>query len=211
MRMNLKNRKKLKLKFKFMTKKNYFFFLICFFLISIIIGIFFFLYMNSIDKQQVYESLNNYFTLKDSYNYKTILFSNIKNNLKFGIIMWILGISVIGIILNVFLYFGEGFSLGFTISSMFSYYKNKAIVGMFCYLFPTRIIFLLILFILTYNSLKFSYHLIEHLFLKKELDLREKLKSYYKVLIFSLILLFLISILETFLMPFFIKIFTKLQ
>ena len=57
--------------------------------------------------------------------------------------IFILGISVVGILIVLFLYFSEAFSIGFCITSLLNTYKVKGIIAIFCYLFPSKIIYLL--------------------------------------------------------------------
>ncbi len=209
MKMNLKNRKKIDI--NIFTKKNYLIFLISFFIVSIIVGIIFFLYLNTNDKNLVIENINNHFTIPNNYDYLTMLLDSLKNNLFNTIIIWILGISIIGSVYNLNLYFFEGFSLGFTIMGILNIYKFKGILGTILYLFPSKLIYIILMFILTYFSIKFSYNMTEHLFLKKEISLQDKMKNYLKILIICLIISIICSLLEVFVDPFMIKAFTFLM
>lgn len=206
MKMNLKNKKKIDI--NIFTKKNYLIFLISFFIVSIIIGIAFFLYLNMNDKNLIIENINNYFTIDVNYNYLSLLFDSLKNNLFNTIIIWVLGISIIGSVYNLNLYFFEGFSIGFTIMGILNAYKLKGIVGALLFLFPSKLIYMLLMFILTYFSIKFSYNMIENLFLKKEISLQDKMKKYFKILLICVIISVVCSLLEVFVNPIMIKIFT---
>lgn len=209
MRMNLKNRnisKKLKLK---MTSKNLFIFLISLSIVGIILGIIFFYLMSSNDQELVNRVVEAKFKLKDSYNYLEILKKEIISNTYNTVLIWILGISIIGIVGNIIIYFLELFSIGFTISSIISIYKSKSILGIISYLFPTKIIYIVAMFILTYFSIKFSCELIETYFFNKNNDIKGKMRKYFKVLIFIWIIMIGISILNTFIDPIIIKLFTN--
>lgn len=206
MRMNLKNKKKLAK--NLFTKKNYFIFLSSFFIVSIIIGIFFFLYLNSNDKNNMIANINNYFTINNNYNYLNLLLDSLKSNLFNTILIWILGISVLGSLYNLNILFLEGFSIGFIITSIFKAYKFKGLIGSFCFLFPSKIVYVILIFILTYFSTKFSFNIIENLFLKKEVSLIEKMQKYIKILFISLVLSIICSLFEVFISPIMIKLFT---
>lgn len=208
MKMILKNKEKYKI--DLFTKKNYFVFLISFFIVSIVIGIIFFVYINTKDKEILKSNITNYFTLNDNYNYLSLLWESLKNNFFTIILFWLLGISVVGGIIVLFLYFSEGFSLGFTIASIIYTYKYKGIVGAFLYLFPNKIIYIILIFFLTFFSLKFSYELIKSITSKEELNLNVKLKSYSKKLLFFIFIAILCSLLEIFISPLMIKAFTFL-
>ncbi len=211
MKMILKNHNRKKLNINFLTKKSFFIFLISLLLISIISGIGFFLYLNSSDKDILKENINSYFTLADNYDYFKILIDSLKNNIFTLLIFWILGISVIGCFINLFLYFLEGFSIGFSIASIISSYSYKGIIGSLLYLFPSKVVYLLLIFILTFFSCLFSYKLIKGIFLKEEIVFKEEIKKYYKILLVSFIITIICSLFETFINPLMIKFWTFLN
>lgn len=211
MKMNLKKYKNIKINLNIFTKKNYFIFLISLFILSIIIGIIFFCYINTNDKTIISSNIKNYFTIAKDYNYLSTLLDSIKNNIFTVIIIWILGISIIGIFFTIFLYFVEGFTLGFSISSIFFAYKVKGIIGVFSYLFPTKIVYICLLFLLTYYSIKFSYDMINYFFLKKDISLQENMKKYLKMLLLCIIVATICSLLEVFINPLMIKLFSLIN
>lgn len=206
MKMNLKKIKKLDL--NIINKKNYFIFLISFFIVSLIIGIIFFNYLNNNDKEILSSNINSYFTINDSYNYLKVLLESIKNNFLGIVLIILLGISIIGIFLILFLYFAEGFTLGFTISSIIYTYKLKGIIGIISYLIPSKIIYLIMLFILTYFAIRFSYKLFCYFILKKDIDLHEEMHKYLKKGLICLLIGLVCSLLEVFVSPLMIKLFT---
>ena len=210
MKMVLKNKAKFKLKFDVLNKKTYFIFLISLFVTGILSGIIFFVLLNNAGKEEIINNINSYFTLSDNYNYLSILFDNLKNNFLNVFLLWILGISVIGIFIIVFLYFMEGFSMGFIISSIFYSFKYKGIVGSILYLFPGKLLYLLIMFILTFFAGVFSFNLIKNIIKKEEQTLNIHFKKYLKILGLCLILALLVSFLETFITPLMIKVWTIL-
>lgn len=207
MKMNLKKYKNLKINLDIFNKKNYFIFLISLFVLSIIIGIIFYCYVNSNDKTIISNNIKSYFTISNNYDYLNTLFDSIKSNIFTVIIIWLLGISIIGIFFTIFLYFIEGFTIGFSISSIIYTYKIKGIVGIFSYLFPGKILYVALLFILTYFSIKFSYDMINYFFLKKDISLQENMRKYLKVLFICLIISIICSLLEVFIGPLMIKLF----
>ena len=175
-----------------------------------IIGILFYLYLNSEDKQVINKSIEDYFILNKSYNYLNNLKNSILNNTGNNIIIWLLGISVIGIFIIIFIIFSETFSIGFTIASIMGKYKLKGILGIISYLLPSRIIYIFMLFIISYFAIRFSINLIKFLILKKELDLHSFLRRYVKILIICIIIGIVCSLLEVFINPFMIKLFNSL-
>ena len=211
MRMNLKNKsfKKLKIKKVKLSAKNLFIFLLSFSIITIVIGIIFYFLLSSKDKETVNSSITGYFTIKDNYNYVNLLKDNILDNTYDTFLIWILGISVIGVIASVFIYFCELFSIGFTIASIMDVYNVKGLIGVLCYLIPAKICYIIVLFILTFFAIKISYKLIKLCFTKEEVNIKLEISKYFKVLLFSFISMIAISMLTVFIDPLLIKIFTS--
>lgn len=214
MRMNLKgnnNRNKIfNLKKIKLNSRHLFVFLISFSIISIILGIIFYFIMSSSDQETVNSVVANNFKISDNYNYIKILKDSILSNTYNIVLIWLLGISVVGAFASIFIYFCELFSIGFTISSIIATYKSKSIVGILVYLIPSKIVYIIVMFILTYFSIKFSYKIISICFLKNNIDLKKEMHKYFKVLLFSWIVIIGVSLLSTFVDPIFIKAFTKI-
>lgn len=212
MKMNLKNRnlKKIKITKKSLTSKNLFIFLLSLSLITILIGIIFFFLLSESDKETSINSITNYFAIKESYNYLKLLKDSILEMTFNSFLIWVLGISVIGVLGVIFIYFFEMFSIGFTISSIFVKYNSKGIVATISYLFPSRICYLVLLFLLTFFSIRMSYKIIKLCFSKKEINIKAEMNKYIKLLIISFFSIIVISILKVFIDPLLIKIFISI-
>ena len=214
MRMNLKSNSKRNKVFNIknikLNSRNLFAFLISFSIISIILGIVFYFIMSNSDQEMVNSVVANNFKISDNYNYMKILKDSILSNTYNVLLIWILGISVIGIFASVFIYFCELFSIGFTISSIIATYKSKSIVGILVYLIPSKIVYVIAMYILTYFSIKFSYKIIATCFLNSNINIKKEMRKYFKVLLFLWIVIIGISLLNTFVDPIFIKLFTKI-
>ena len=102
------------------------------------------------------------------------------------------------------------FSIGFAIASIFGQYGIKGSVGMLCYLIPSKICYMIVLFLLTFFAIKISYKIIKLCFTKEEINIKEEIRKYFKILLFSFIAMLAISIMEIFIDPLLIKLFTKI-
>lgn len=217
MKMNLKNKElknkafnKLKIKKIKFTSKNLFAFLVSFSVVAFILGIVFYYFLNETDKNLAINNISNYFTIKENYDYLNLIKNSFMENTFNTFLIWILGISVIGVLATVFIYFCEIFSLGFIIASIFGKYSIKGILGTIAYVFPSKICYVVVLFLLTFFAIKISYKLIKLCFSKEEIPIKEEIRKYFKILLFSFIAMIVITLLEVFIDPFLIKIFTKL-
>lgn len=206
--MNLKNKSLKKINKKNLTSKNLFIFLLSLSIITIILGIIFYFLLTDQDKTNSMSIITDNFTIKDKYNYMSLLKDKLLNNTSNTFIIWILGISVIGLIGVIIIYFIEMFSIGFSIGCIFGKYGIKGILATFCYLFPSNICNMIVLFLLTFFAIKMSYKIIKLCFSKEEVNIKIEMKKYMKVLIFSFIAVIFISILEVFISPLLIKLFS---
>lgn len=207
MKLKIKKRKIFRIK---LTSKNLFIFLISFSLITLILGMIFFLFLNSSDRQTAINNVIDYFKVSDNYNYLKLLKNSFLENTFNTFLIWILGISVIGIIATIFIYFCQLFSIGFTIASIFSNYGIKGLFASFVYLFPSRLFYIATLFMLTFFAIKISYKIILLCFSNKDINLKAEVQKYFNVLLYSSIVMLFISVLEVFVEPIFINLFTKI-
>ena len=194
------------------AKKKYIF-LLTISIIGIVVGIIFSNILSNADEKLVYDKLTNYFVnIKDgaSINYLETFFNSIKNNVITLLIVWILGLSIIGLLVNVFILFFKNFILGFSIGSIINIYLYKGILLSIVYIFPHEIFNIIILLLLIYYANNCSVNLFRLLFLKKEVKFNEIMKRYFKIFGLCLGGYLISSIVETFFSPFFIKIFTFL-
>lgn len=194
------------------AKKKYIF-LLTISIIGIIVGVIFSNILSSNDEKLVYGKLTNYFfNVKEgiTINYWETFLNSIKNNTITLFIVWILGLSIIGLFFNNFILFFKNFILGFSIGSIINIYLYKGILLAIVYIFPHEIFNIIILLLLIYYANNCSINLFKLLFLKKEVKFNEIMKRYFKILSLCLGGFLISSLVETFFSPFFIKIFTFL-
>lgn len=211
MKMNLKNKslKKIRLSRIKLTSKNLFIFLVSFSCFTLIIGMLFYYFLNSSDKDLAHNSITSIFGLKESYDYLNLLKNSLLENTFSTFLIWVLGISVIGVLACIFIYFCEMFSIGFTMASIFGEYGIKGIIGNLCYLIPSKVCYLVVVFFLTFFAIKISYKIIKLCFTNEDVRIKEEIRKYFKVLLFSFIAMVAISFMEVFIDPFLIKLFTS--
>ncbi len=142
-------------------------------------------------------------------------FSVFKNsmgiNFSYIIIIWVLGMSIIGIILGIILLFLKGFIFGFSLASFIITYGIKGIILSFIYLIFGQLLNIFLITILTIYSVIFSIKLIKNIFDK---DVNQRLlkfiKNYLIILLICIIMALVSSVSEAFLVPSLIKLVIKL-
>ena len=183
--------------------KNLFIFLLVIVVVGVLSGAVFSTIIDTNDKELVFNYLNDFF---DKVKAKKLSFDNSLINvflftLLYGFFIWILGISVIGFFIVIFLLFLKSFILGFSVGSLIINFKLKGVLYSFVYIFPHQVINILIFMILSGYALIVSFKIIRCFLSKKTLDFRNILNRYIRVLLFSSIILILTSLYEIYLMP----------
>lgn len=182
-------------------------------LLGIISGSIFLVILSSKDKELIVSKINTFMTSIRSNNINNInAFKNaIIENSIYIIIMWILGLSMIGIIINVFLTYLKGFITGFTIGSFIITYKYKGILASLIYVFPTTIINLLITILISVYSFTMTIMLLKSIFNKNNNNsMKGFIRKYFLILLISMGMVLLSSLSESFLLPSMIKLVIKI-
>ena len=193
-------------------KKKYLF-LIIIVIMGFVVGVIFSNILSNEDSKLVTTKITEYFNnLRDDVpiNYLKNLFISLKNNLLYISVIWILGLGVIGLLINNFILFFKSFIIGFSIGSIINIYLYSGLVLSFLYVFPALILNLIVFTIMTYYANLFSIKIFNVLFKKKEFKFNLLMKKYIKIFLYLLIVLVVSSVIETFIMPFGIKLFSFL-
>ncbi len=175
-------------------------FVIC--TVAFIIGVLLPSILNEENRKIIQTSLNSFFDTIKNNQLKTnkLLFKTLTSNIIIDLILWLLGISTIGIPIVIILLGYKSLSLGFTISSIISTYKLNGVIKALIYIVP-NIINLFIFFVISYYSISFSLMLFNYLFRKKEYNKRIIVNRYLKLLVISIIILIFSSVIETYVVP----------
>ena len=188
-------------------------FIICLIVLGLTIGSIFSVIISQNDQNLVIEKIKLFIDNinNNSLNSLIDLKNSISINYLYIIIIWILGMTLIGIPINIFILFFKSFTLGFSLSSFIITYSYKGLLLSSIYLILGQLINIIVLLVLTIYSIMFSSILIKNIF-KNNLhnELPKFLKNYCIILIIVLLVSLISSLSETFLMPTIIKLLIKL-
>lgn len=181
--------------------------------LGIISGSLFLMVLNENDKSEVINEISTFMTNINTNNINNL--NSFKNSLIEGMILiilsWILGMSIIGVIFNIFFIYMKSFTIGFSISSFILVYKYKGILSSLIYVIPSQLINILIILILGVYTLLFSKYLFKMIFLKdKTVNLGKFFKKYVLVFGICIILCVISSLCEAYLLPSLLKVMIKL-
>ena len=155
------------------------------------------LFISNIDTQ----SINNIESFKNS----------IITNLSYSIIIWILGMTIIGIIINIFLLYLKGFIFGFTLSAFILTYSYKGMILSILYTLFGQLLNLVVIMILSIYSIMFTFNFVKQIIKSKyNMNIPKYFKNYSLIFLITIIISLISSISEAFVFPTLIKIIIKL-
>lgn len=174
---------------------------------GIISGSLFGIIIKGEDKTLVSEYINTFFNNinNNGINFVSSFTNSIISNLVFIILVWILGISIIGCPVTIFMYFSKAFSLGFSLASLITNYNFKGILYALVYIIPSQIFFFLGYTLLMIYSVSLSLKLCISIMKKKNIDFKYIMNRYLIVLLITVILVLIGSLFESFVMPYILK------
>ncbi len=192
-----------KLKKNIHINKNLFVFLLVIVIVGVVAGSLFSIIIDTDDKKMVLDYLNSFFdNVKDGkLNYDISIVNTLVFTVGFAFAMWLLGVSVIGFFVVIFMLFMKAFILGFSISSIIASFGFKGVLLALVYAFPHHIINVLVFMLLTAYALIISFKLIKCITSKKPLDLKYIMHRYLVVLGVSIVLLVITSLYEVYIVP----------
>ena len=192
-----------KLKSNIRINKNLFVFLVVIIAVGVASGSVFVTVLNDSDKTMVSDYLNNFLNNLNSnnLNYSGTFINTLIFTLGLAILIWILGISVIGFILILLFLFIKAFALGFSVGSIIINFNFKGILIALAYIVPHHIINLMIYLLISSYALVLSYRLISSFTKKKNFDFKGIFNRYLFILGFSLIILLFSVLYEVYLAP----------
>ncbi len=192
--------------------KNLLIFLLITFIVGLVFGSLFINFITDADKSLLKEQVSTYFSSikklsSDVFGINVFLNESLNNALQL-LIIFILGISMIGVFAVVIILFFKGFMLGTTLSVIILNYQLKGVVGTLLYVFPVMIINILIYVFLSFFALHASIKFLKALFKKDNLNFKTFLGKYLLAFIISIILILIACLLDAYLTPILLKLFT---
>lgn len=193
-----------------MKNKRIFIFITILLIMGFIAGTLYITILSDSDKNLIKDTITNYFTqIKQSkLNYNDIFNNATISNIVYVLGIWLLGISIIGLPIIICLVFYKSFIMGFSITSIIYKYKFKGILLSFTYSFPYQILNIIITSFISLYAIKVSLSIVKMMISKKQINFKRLIKKYFVVLIICLFLSVISSLIEGYVTPNFIKLFS---
>ena len=187
------------------SQRKLYFILIGLALLTFIFGIVFIFLLDSDNLLYIKDNIINYY---NNYNPSlSSFFKSLFNNYIYLVIIFILGISIIGIPFVILMFLFKSFLFGFSFSSLLYSFGFKGLLISLISLIFNKLLYLIILLLMSFYSISFSIKLFKYLFLKKSINFMESMNKYLKVLLISLIVSLIISIFDGFISSYLLKFF----
>ncbi len=177
-------------------QKRLYYILIGLALITFITGILFLFIISNDNKLIINQSIKEYFNQENDKI--ALFFKSLFNNYIYIIAIWTLGISIIGIPLIIILLLFKSFIFGFSISTIVSTFGIKGLLIAVIHTIISNGIYLVIVLLVSFYSISFSIKLFKSLFFKKNIDFKDSINKYIKILLISLTSSIIISIYDSF-------------
>lgn len=186
----------------------YFISIICIF-IGMILGVYYIKYMGQADKNSLYNYLYTFTENITSLNIdsKEVFLRAMKNTIPLSVIIWFLGLTVVGIPIILIIDIIKGFTLGFTISSLINSLGGKGIWMSIIGLIPQNMIYLPSIIFISVVAMKFSLSTIKNRLNKQwNTNIVSKIASYSVVILISVFICFIGFFIEGYFTPSVIKL-----
>ena len=195
-------------------EKNVVLFNLIIFILGLIFGSLFVNFITTEDKGLLIEQLDVYLNSinklsSDVYGIDVFLDNLLNNTIQLSII-FILGISMIGVLIVILILFFKGFMLGTTLSTFILKYKIKGIIGALLYVFPMCIINIFIYIFMSFFAINSCIKFLKALLKKDKLDFKIFLGKYLLSFLVSIMLIIITCLIDAYLTSYLLKLFTFL-
>lgn len=194
----------------FNVDKKTLIFLVIISFIGLLTGSIFMTVLDSSDKLLVSDTLGNFLSNVEPSNYVNTFIESLLLNVISVIFIWILGISIVGFPIAIIFVFIKSFLLSFSLASFIANFKFKGLLLGVIYNFPHNFISLVLFIYLGVYSIRLSIIILNCVIKRKSIDFKSIMNRYLLVLISSLVLVIILSLIETFLMPYLLKIINNM-
>ena len=187
-------------------------FIMILFLLGLIIGSLFTSLISKNDQSVLINKVSIFFNDIKKLSTTVMGFSYFKKDLLSNLIqivlIYVLGLSVIGIIVVIITMFFKGFILGVTLSSIILKYQIKGIIGCILYLLPVYLLKIFLFIFISFFSISASLRFIKGIVKKDAINFKVFLGKYLLSFIISIVLIVILSLLDSYLTPLLLRLFT---
>lgn len=196
----------------FPSKKINFFVIVVLFL-GVISGAIFSNIIDLNDRNLVIDKIELLISNIDKQNINSLIsFKNsIFTNFSYSLVIWVLGLTVLGVLINIFLLYMKGFIFGFSLASFIITYSYKGMMLSILYTFFGQLLNILVVMMLSIYSIMFTINLLKQIIKNNNsINILKFFKNYSIIFVIAIIISFISSLSEAFLFPTLVKLIIKL-
>lgn len=178
-----------------------------FFAIGLAAGAFTVKALDNNQKQELIVYLKGFFqTISgEKINNGKVLFQAIRNNFQTVFLMWLLGITVIGIPVTLFITSFRGFIVGFTISFLVQGLGWKGVLFMIAAVLPQNVLYIPCLLVISAISVCFSLQVFKRKVKRGIVDIKGSIISYTTTVAIAFLIMCAGCIIESYISPYLLQ------
>jgi stage II sporulation protein M len=176
---------------------------------GIVLGIYAVKYMASFERNDLTNYLSNFMSAANTSETKNfaVLIQTVKNNLPIIVIIWFLGLTMVGMPLILVMDLFKGFSIGFTVSFLMKELGMQGIGISLLTVIPQNIIYIPCIMLASVFSIEFSLNFLnKNSYKNKKENLAIEIVSYTSMFAAIIIVMCIGFLLEAFITPSIIKL-----
>lgn len=200
------------LKEELKKEKNLIILILAIFIIGLVVGSLFVNFITKDDKTLLINQVEIYFSSVKSLDKKVFGINaftpNLINNELQIFLIFALGLSILGIPVVILIMFFKGFMLGVTLSTFILKYQLLGVLSSLLYIFPCFIIYIIIYTLISFFAVSTSLKFLKAIIKKDNLSFKKFLGKYLLCFLICLVLIIINTLLDAFLTPILLKLFT---
>ena len=200
------------LKEELKKEKNLIILILAIFIIGLVVGSLFVNFITKDDKTLLINQVETYFSSVKSLDKKVFGINaftpNLINNELQIFLIFALGLSILGIPVVILIMFFKGFMLGVTLYTFILKYQLLGVLSSLLYIFPCFIIYIIIYTLISFFAVSTSLKFLKAIIKKDNLSFKKFLGKYLLCFLICLVLIIINTLLDAFLTPILLKLFT---
>ncbi len=200
------------LKEELKKEKNLIILILAIFIIGLVVGSLFVNFITKDDKTLLINQVETYFSSVKSLDKKVFGINaftpNLINNELQIFLIFALGLSILGIPVVILIMFFKGFMLGVTLATFILKYQLLGVLSSLLYIFPCFIIYIIIYTLISFFAVSTSLKFLKAIIKKDNLSFKKFLGKYLLCFLICLVLIIINTLLDAFLTPILLKLFT---
>lgn len=200
------------LKEELKKEKNLIILILAIFIIGLVVGSLFVNFITKDDKTLLINQVETYFSSVKSLDKKVFGINaftpNLINNELQIFLIFALGLSILGIPVVILIMFFKGFMLGVTLATFILKYQLLGVLPSLLYIFPCFIIYIIIYTLISFFAVSTSLKFLKAIIKKDNLSFKKFLGKYLLCFLICLVLIIINTLLDAFLTPILLKLFT---